>query len=92
MILINLFYLTHNTSVNMTNTLEYSNEALRGLLHNINEYESSLFQIILSHLIYQMKDSDELRGAVKLWLNKKSTAIKIYGHISLWDTSKVTDI
>jgi len=39
-----------------------------------------------------MKDSDELREAVKLWLDNESTAITKYGHISLWNTSKVTDM
>ena len=38
-----------------------------------------------------MKDSNELREAVKLWLHSESTAKIKYGHISLWDTSNVTD-
>ena len=33
--------------------------------------------------------NNELREAVKLWLNNESKAITKYGHISLWDTSKV---
>jgi len=37
-----------------------------------------------------MKDSGELREAVKLWLTNESTVITKYGHISLWDTSDVT--
>jgi surface protein len=39
-----------------------------------------------------MKDSKELRKAVKLWLEAESIAIIKYGHISLWDTSNVTDM
>jgi hypothetical protein len=39
-----------------------------------------------------MKDNDELREAVKLWLGNKSIAITKYGHISLWNTSNVTDM
>ena len=39
-----------------------------------------------------MKDSEELREDVKLWLGDKSKAIIKYGHISLWDTSNVTDM
>ena len=39
-----------------------------------------------------MKDSGELREAVKLWLEDKSTAKTKYGHISLWNTSNITDI
>jgi len=37
-----------------------------------------------------MKDSDELLKAVKLRLDDESKAISKYGHIGLWDTSKVT--
>ena len=76
----------------MTHAMEYSNDELRGLLHKINDYESGLYQNILSRVFYQMKDSDELREAVKLWLNNESKAITKYGHISLWDTSNVTDM
>jgi len=39
-----------------------------------------------------MKDLDELREAVKLWLRNESIAITKYGHISRWDTSNVTDM
>ena len=76
----------------MTNTRKPSTGALRGLLHKINEYESGLYQIIKSLVFYPMKDSGELREAVKLWLEDKSTAKTKYGHISLWNTSNVTDI
>jgi surface protein len=41
---------------------------------------------------YKMKDSDELRKAVKHWLSDESTAITKYGHISQWNTSNVTDM
>ena len=76
----------------MSHTMKPSNDALRCLLHKINDYESGLYQNILSLVFYPMKDSDELREAVKLWLEVESIAITKYGHISLWDTSKVTDM
>ena len=79
-------------SHSMSHTPEPSNVELRGLLHKINEYESGLYQIIVSRVFYKMKDSDELREAVKLWLTNESTAKTKYGHISLWDTSNVTDM
>ena len=75
-----------------THTMKPSNDALRGLLHKINEYESGLYQIILSLVFYQMKDSDELREAVALWLSDESKAITKYGHIGLWNTSNVTNM
>ena len=43
-------------------------------------------------VFYKMKDSKELREAVRLWLVDESTAISKYGHISNWDTSNVTDM
>ena len=39
-----------------------------------------------------MKDSNELREAVKLWVTTESKAIINYGHISLWNTSNVTNM
>ena len=72
--------------------IEYSNDELRYLVHKINAYESGLYQIIKSLVFYQMKDSDELREAVALWSTNESKAITKYGHISLWDTSNVTDM
>ena len=76
----------------MAHTTEPSNDALRGLLHKINEYESGLYQIIKSLVFYPMKDSKELSEAVKLWLDDESKAIIKYGHIGNWDTSKVTEM
>ena len=76
----------------MTHTMKHSNDELRYLVHKINDYESGLYKIILSLVFYQMKDSDELREAVALWLSDESTAITKYGHISLWNTSNVTDM
>ena len=74
----------------MTNTKEPSNDALCTLLHKINEYEPGLYTDIMGSVFYKMKDSKELREAVKLWLTNESTARTKYGHISLWDTSNVT--
>jgi surface protein len=76
----------------MTNTMKPSNDALRCLLHKINDYESGLYHIIKSLVFYPMKDSNELRKAVKLWLRDESKAIIKYGHISLWNTSNVTNM
>ena len=43
-------------------------------------------------VFYQIKDSNELREAVALWLSDEYKARIKYGHISLWDTSNVTDM
>ena len=76
----------------MTHTMEPSNDELCSLLNKINDYEHGLYNTIMRSVFYPMKDSDELREAVKLWLYKESKAITKYGHIRLWDTSKVTDM
>jgi surface protein len=75
-----------------THTMDPSNDELCSLLRNILSYEFGLYQIIVSLVFYQMKDSKELREAVKLWLTNESKAKIKYGHISLWDTSNVTDM
>ena len=75
-----------------THTMEPSNDALRRLLHKINSYEPFIYNQIMRSVFYQMKDSKELREAVKLWINNESKAKTKYGHISLWDTSNVTNM
>ena len=72
----------------MTHTID----ELRALLHKVHSYEPELYNDIMRSVFYPMKDSDELREAVKLWLRDEFTAITKYGHISLWDTSNVTDM
>ena len=76
----------------MTNIMKHSNDELCTLLHKIHSYEPNIYNTIMRSAFYQMKDSDELRKAVKLWLRDESKAITKYGHISLWDTSNVTDM
>ena len=62
------------------------------LVNKIYDYESSLYNIIKSQIFYKLKDNDEIRIAVKLWLNNEKEALELYGHISLWDTSRITDM
>ena len=75
-----------------THTMKPSNCELRALLHKIHSYEPNIYNTIMRSVFYQMKDSKELREAVKLWLTNESKAKIKYGHISLWNTSKVTDM
>ena len=79
-------------SHSMTHTPEPSNDALCSLLHKILSYESNIYNTIMRAVFYPMKDSDELRDAVKLWINNESKAILKYGHISLWNTSNVNNM
>ena len=68
------------------------NYYLNILVHKINDYEYGIYRIIKSSVFYKMKDSVELREAVEHWSFVESNAIHKYGHISLWDTSNVTDM
>ena len=75
-----------------THTMEPSNDVLRRLLHNILSYEPFIYNTIMRSVFYQMKDSKELREAVSIWLCDESKVKNKYGHISIWDTSNVTDM
>ena len=76
----------------MTHTMEPSNDELCSLLNKINYYEPFMYNTIMRSVFYPMKDSNELREAVTLWLRDESKAITKYGYIRLWDTSKVTNM
>ena len=76
----------------MTHIIDHSNDELCTLLHNIQSYEPFIYNQIMRSVFYPMKDSNELREAVALWLTNESIALKTYGHISLWNTSNVTDM
>ena len=72
-------------TLNIINNLQ----DLQNLLLEINEYESVLFDIIKHLVCYKFKDNEEIKEAVKLWLSNEQEALELYGHISLWDTSKI---
>ena len=69
--------------MNHTHTKEPSNDELGTLLHKIQSYEPNIYNQIMKYVFYKMKDSEELREVVKLWLTNESIAITKYGHISL---------
>ena len=50
----------------MTNTMKQQNDELRCLLGKIHSYEPNSYNKIMISVFYLMKDSDELREAVKL--------------------------
>ena len=51
-----------------------SNDELGTLLRNIISYEPNIYNKIMRNVFYPMKESDELREAVKLWLTNESKA------------------
>src|SRR6185312_11782762 len=42
--------------------------------------------------IYEKINNENIKEAVKLWIIDKNECLKIYGHISYWNTSKVTNM
>ena len=76
----------------MNHIIEHSNDELRCLLHKMHSYEPFIYNKIMRSIFYPMKDSEELREAVVLWLTNESKAIIKYGHIRLWDTTNVTNM
>ena len=53
-----------------------------------NEIEN----VINDYVIFKPITKDELKEAVDLWCDDKEKALSRYGHISLWDTSLITDM
>ena len=51
-----------------------------------------LVDIIKSYVIYQPQTKEELKKIVKQWVTNKEETTKKYGHILLWDTSKINDM
>lgn len=58
----------------------------------INNYELNLLNDIRHRIIYQPQDNIEIQEAVYLWLKNREEALEKYGHISLWDTSRITSM
>jgi hypothetical protein len=52
----------------MTHTKEIFNYEVMGLLHRIQSYEPNIYNYIMTLVFYKMKNSNELREAVKLWI------------------------
>ena len=63
-------------------------------LKKIERYEVGLFYKIKEQIFYKFKDNEELENAVELYTNKKTfeCALYLYNHISLWNTSKITNM
>src|SRR6185312_12929811 len=48
-------------------------------------------KLILNN-IYKQINNENIREAVNLWIINKNECLKIYAHISYWNTSKVTNM
>ena len=62
-------------------------------LEKLDDYEPGIINIIQYYTkTYTFENNKELKDVVKLWYENKEEFIKKYGHISDWDTSRVTDM
>ena len=52
----------------------------------------SLLDEVKNYVIYQPQTNQDLRDAVDMWCVNRNEALEKYGHISLWDTHKITDM
>ena len=63
--------------------------------HTKNYLISNLPDELINHIksfFFTPKNYSQLKKAVKKWVKNKDRAIKNYGHISLWNTSKVKNM
>ena len=65
---------------------------LLAVLSRIQNYEYSIYLQILKLWIYQPQTNNELRQAVDIWCKDRNKGIETYGHISLWDTTKIRNM
>ena len=47
---------------------------------------------IKGYIIFKPETKDELQNAVDLWCENKDEALIKYNHISIWNTSLITDM
>jgi surface protein len=85
-------------AVNLLNSIEalQSTAVEDGTLEFVNELHLRAVELRLDVNVKLGKKATitdtTIRPAVKMWVRDRSTAIKMYGHISDWDTSRVTDM
>ena len=70
----------------------YSNCELYLFLRNIYDYEEGIYDIIKDLVLFKFRSSQELKDAVNIWCGNREIGMKLYGHISLWNTSMITDM
>ena len=44
------------------------------------------------YVFFKPNNKEELQEAIDLWYKNKNEALNKYGHISIWDTSLITDM
>ena len=75
---------------------------LHYFLNKLYDYEPALFLKIKSYIYYPFKSNEELRRAVNIIFGRQKKNYKFYeiqmkyklkyGHISFWDTSRITNM
>ena len=70
-----------------------SNCELWFLIKNIEQHEPGIIDIIKYYMkTYTFTDYYKLKKAVDIWYKNKRRGLYLYGHISDWDVSKITNM
>ena len=73
----------------------FSTQEMMGLMLMLYNYEPGIINIIEKYMTtYTFTSKKKLREAVNMWCEEETReeAEKKYGHISYWDTSKITNM
>jgi surface protein len=66
--------------------------SLTNLVKSTNEYEPAIFREIKKKYVFQPQTKIELKDAITNWCYHNNMCAHQFGHPSLWNTSKITDM
>ena len=73
--------------------MTYEIATLHYFIQKVSDYEEGIIRIVIHHTkTYRFQNNKELYNAVNIWLEDPYVSLNKYGHISLWDVSKITDM
>ena len=77
----------------MASLQNHTPATIQMFLELIYGYEPGLYDKIKREVCYRFRDRKELKSAVHKWgYWNRDVLLKVYGHISVWDTSMITDM
>lgn len=62
------------------------------LLNKIFQYEPGIYKNIENQTIYCPQTNEELQNTVDIWCKDRQKGLEEFGHISSWNTSKITNM
>ena len=58
----------------------------------MDQLPNDIINIIENYTIFKPHNKEQLKEVIEIWIFNKEKALKIYGHISTWNTSLITDM